>query len=53
MGIYLPTTAVQRHPSRSTGESGRMLIGAAAHVSVIWASYVLGVAAFIAGLRQL
>jgi len=38
MGIYLPTTAVRRHPHRS---------------GLIWGSYLVGVAGFIIGIRRL
>ncbi|WVR03328.1 hypothetical protein IAU60_000319 [Kwoniella sp. DSM 27419] len=38
MGLYLPTTAVARHPRRK---------------AVIWSTYLAGIACFVAGIRRL
>lgn len=52
MGIYLPMTATERHPSKKIGKL-QTVSGPVADFEVIWSSYILGIAAFVAGLRQL
>jgi len=49
MGIYMPTTAVERHPSKKIRKSPSVM----ELMIVIWSSYILGIAGFIAGLRIL
>jgi hypothetical protein len=50
MGIYMPTTAVERHPSNKICKSESLLLEL---MAVIWSSYILGIAGFVAGLRAL
>jgi hypothetical protein len=46
----MPTTAVERHPSKKICKSESLLLEL---MVVIWSSYILGIAGFVAGLRAL
>jgi hypothetical protein len=46
-------TAVERHPRKKIGKLHQARAVIIADLIVIWSSYILGIAAFVAGLRRL